>query len=120
MSAVAGPKISAVELGSRASALGALNVGGDVCLGVLTLSYESSESSAPFECANGLEAAVGVTARGVSAGLSLLAGGATIVDDVIESARSRGARKGRAADVTWAAFGTDGGSVTSGISEESV
>ena len=75
-------------------------MGGDACLGVLTLSYESSESSAPLECANGLEAVTGVTARGVSAGLSLLAGGATLVEDVIESARSKGSRNGRAAEVT--------------------
>ena len=101
MLVVAGSKISDVDLGSRASALGALNVGGDVCRGVLTLSYESSESSAARVFAKGLEAALkGVTARGVSAGLSLLAGGATLVDEVMESAFSRGARNGNAAEVT--------------------
>lgn len=67
-----------------------------------------------------LEAATGVTALGVSAGLNLLAGGATLVEEVIESARSRGARKGRAADVICVALGTDGGSTTSGVDEASV
>jgi hypothetical protein len=60
----------------------------------------------------------GVGALGVPAGLNLLTGATTWTDELIESARSNGARKGNAALVICRDFGGAGGSVPGNCSLE--